>query len=278
VSREALLSERKKSRDRVFTEPCSEHCTHLCGVCGKSVGVRRHELDLPSAASPLPVPDRRTTHRAILAFSKTGRAVFYSHLDVMTIFERSLLRAGIFPAFTQGYNPKPRMEFASPLALGISSEQEIVSLDFFSATGDEDLQRRLNHALPDGIEVCRSGLARPAGSVEKPVKRKSLMSLYWGSTYQISAEGGGKAWAPLSSALLSAKIRSRMRDIQEVEEAGEGLLVCHQVIQGEPSSILKRLSELIEGPPFERGIRIRRIATWARDDSGKKASYFDLLT
>jgi radical SAM-linked protein len=278
VSGKALLSERKRSKRGAMTEPCSEHCTHLCGVCSGLQGVQRRRYDLPSAAAPPALPDRESAGRIILAFSRTGKAVFYSHLDMMTIFERSVLRAKIIPAFSSGFNPKPRMEFASPLAVGISSEQEILSMDLYTQSGTEDLLSRLNQALPEGIAVSRGEFA------EKGEKRRSLMSLYWGSTYRIGSEEGGEAWDRLSRFLLSRKAAGDsakaddFADIQEVTADGESLLVCHRLMPGRPSSLLKRLSGMLQQRPFAWGIRFHRVATWARNPSGEKASYFDLLT
>ena len=74
-------------------------------------------------------PDQgRPDRRLLFSFVKEGTAAFISHLDLMAVFERALVRAGIRARFTEGFNPKPRLEFASPLGLGIESDEEIAAV------------------------------------------------------------------------------------------------------------------------------------------------------
>jgi len=121
--------------------------------------------------------------RLLFSFRKEGLAAFISHLDLMTVFERALLRAGVRASFTEGFNPKPRLEFASPLGLGIESEEEIAAVILSSREQSEGFRARMNRALPSGIAVTRAELA-----VEIPgKKRRSLMSLYWGSEYRVDS-------------------------------------------------------------------------------------------
>lgn len=42
-----------------------------------------------------------------LLFSKTGRAKYISHLDLMRTFQRAFARAGIAIKHTEGFNPHP---------------------------------------------------------------------------------------------------------------------------------------------------------------------------
>jgi radical SAM-linked protein len=139
------------------------------------------------AAAPLPAAAVRAPAgmplRLLFGFRKEGPAAFISHLDLMTVFERALQRAAVHVSFTEGFNPKPRLEFASPLGLGIESDEEIAGVILSSREQAEGFRERMNRALPAGIEVTRAELA-----VETPgKKRRSLMSLYWGSEYRVDA-------------------------------------------------------------------------------------------
>ena len=40
-----------------------------------------------------------------LRFTKTGRAVYISHLDLMRTFQRAFLRSGLHVRHTEGFNP-----------------------------------------------------------------------------------------------------------------------------------------------------------------------------
>lgn len=79
---------------------------------------------------------------------------FVGHLDTVTTWERILRRAAIPLEYTQGFNPRPRIQFASALALGISSESECF---------DAWLTQKLDGDFPDGwierlIEKSPAGL------------------------------------------------------------------------------------------------------------------------
>ena len=58
----------------------------------------------------------------LVVYSKIVPAVYLDHLDVMKVFEKALRRSGLTIDFTRGFNPKPRIEFAQPLPVGVSWE------------------------------------------------------------------------------------------------------------------------------------------------------------
>jgi len=66
--------------------------------------------------------------RLRITYGKTGPARFIGHLDLARTLERSLNRARIPLAYSQGYNRRPRMQLASPLPLGFTSECEMVDI------------------------------------------------------------------------------------------------------------------------------------------------------
>ena len=69
-----------------------------------------------------------------LQYSKGEEARFLSHLDLMRAMERALRRARLPLAFSEGYNPHPRVAYASALAVGVTSEGEYLDLEL-----EEDL-------------------------------------------------------------------------------------------------------------------------------------------
>ncbi len=89
-----------------------------------------------------------------LLFTKTGEAVWMSHLDLMRLFQRSFKRSGLPLKHTQGYNPRPSVSIALPLSVGVESVCELLDFDL---TGDpvpcEEITARLNDALVPGIRV-----------------------------------------------------------------------------------------------------------------------------
>lgn len=88
-----------------------------------------------------------------LLFSKTGRAIYLSHLDLMRTFQRAFLRADLKLRHTEGFNPHPYMSFALPLSVGCESVCELLDFDLLDDTATDKLIEILNRTMPDGITV-----------------------------------------------------------------------------------------------------------------------------
>lgn len=98
-------------------------------------------------------------------FSKKGPARFISHLDVARALERALNRSRIPLAYTQGYNPRPRMQFASALPLGFTSEGELADVWLGEEMDPAQARRQLAQTMPPGLvlhEVWEVPLSAPA--------------------------------------------------------------------------------------------------------------------
>jgi radical SAM-linked protein len=91
--------------------------------------------------------------RLRMRFSKDGPARFISHLDLSRTLERALNRAQIPIAFTQGFNPQPRMQFADALPLGLTSECEIVDFWLKVKIEPEETLIALKAKMASGIGV-----------------------------------------------------------------------------------------------------------------------------
>ena len=89
-----------------------------------------------------------------LMFSKTGNAVWISHLDTMRLFQRAFKRSGFHLKHTQGFNPRPSVSIALPLSVGVESLCEL--LDFELEDQDvtcSEILEKLNNNLIDGIRI-----------------------------------------------------------------------------------------------------------------------------
>jgi radical SAM-linked protein len=119
----------------------------------------------------------------------------------MTVFERAFARAGYSTRFTEGFNPKPRLEFANPLSLGLSSDDEIAGIDLYDFDTEADFIARMNRSLPEGLGVLRASTAADTG----PARRRSLMSLYWGADFEVIDAAGQATTLRLPSTGPSVK-------------------------------------------------------------------------
>jgi len=88
-----------------------------------------------------------------LLFSKTGRAKYISHLDLMRTFQRAFSRAGIQIKHTEGFNPHPFVSIALPLSVGYSSQCEILEFGLVGGSSYEELPAKLTAAMPEGIII-----------------------------------------------------------------------------------------------------------------------------
>ena len=104
-----------------------------------------------------------------LIFSKEGRAVYISHLDLMRTFQRVFMREGLILKHSQGFHPHPIISFALPLSVGQSSRCEILDFEVMSDTDGAGLAQRLNAGLPEGIKATDCYVP------ERPVKELAAL-------------------------------------------------------------------------------------------------------
>lgn len=91
-----------------------------------------------------------------LLFTKTGDAVWISHLDLMRLFQRAFQRGGLNLTHTQGFNQRPSVSIALPLSVGVSSQCELLDFDLDGQVlSCEEIRERLNRSLIQGIEVLQ---------------------------------------------------------------------------------------------------------------------------
>ncbi|NLJ33722.1 MAG: DUF2344 domain-containing protein [Firmicutes bacterium] len=78
---------------------------------------------------------------------------FISHLDLLRAMEKALRRAGLPLSFTRGYNPRPRISFASALPVGMTSCGEYVEFIPKNPHQPEEFKEQLNKQLPTGLKI-----------------------------------------------------------------------------------------------------------------------------
>ena len=88
----------------------------------------------------------------VLKFEKISTAALVSHIDNLRAVTYALRRAGIDVEYSQGFNPLMELGFSSPLALGVESIAEYVSVktEYFP-----DVLERLNAVCPAGMSFTR---------------------------------------------------------------------------------------------------------------------------
>lgn len=113
--------------------------------------------------------------------SKTGMARFFSHLDTQRTIERTFRRAGLPVAYSQGFNPHPKISFASALATGTSSEGEFIDVELTQPMEPHAFMALANAQCPQGLRIEE---VRPT-----ELKGDSLMSLLDAAEYGLTLTG-----------------------------------------------------------------------------------------
>lgn len=103
-------------------------------------------------------------------FTKGERVKFIGHLDVMQAFQRSMKRANLPIAYSQGFNPHQQISFAAPLSLGYTSDGEYGDFKLSEDIDPVRVMEELNAVLPMDIEVkkvirLREGVKNTMASV-----------------------------------------------------------------------------------------------------------------
>lgn len=94
-------------------------------------------------------------------FQVTGVLKFLSHLDLLKLFNRALLRAGLPAAYSEGFNPHPKISFGPPRGVGIEGLAEWGDLQLKEELPPQEVMARLNDALPHGVRVISARLLPP---------------------------------------------------------------------------------------------------------------------
>ena len=156
IDKQWLKDDWQSSIEAKTVPDCSFEGCSRCGVCGPDFG---HNIVVP----PLPIPTFLgdlgrheapvSLQRLRVTFGKLGKMALISHLDLMRLFERTLRRANIPIAFTNSFNPQPRVSIASALPLGYSSTGEIADFELSTAMSPHEFQQQLEAKLPEDIPL-----------------------------------------------------------------------------------------------------------------------------
>ena len=91
--------------------------------------------------------------KARMRFSKTGRAKYISHLDLMHTMQRAMARCNMPIWFTEGFNQHAYVSVALPLSTGYSGEYEFLDFNFLTETVPENAVEMINNVFPEGLSA-----------------------------------------------------------------------------------------------------------------------------
>jgi radical SAM-linked protein len=91
--------------------------------------------------------------RLRIKFSRGPEVKFISHLDIVRLWQRAFNRAGIEIAYSTGFTPHPRIALAAPLALGVTSEAELMDVFIVRGVAPHFFISAVNQQMPPGMTV-----------------------------------------------------------------------------------------------------------------------------
>lgn len=154
IRKEFLLTEMEKARREERTASCWSSDCRQCQGCDPRFRLGKK---LPPAAA-VPAPSTPSFGRRIdkpgryeVIYEKTGLARFLSHRDLINHLQRSLRRAGVRVAHSEGFHPKMLVSYGPALPLGMEAKGERLEFKSRYRFQEQALVRRLNRSAREGI-------------------------------------------------------------------------------------------------------------------------------
>jgi radical SAM-linked protein len=124
--------------------------------------------------------EAQVQYRYRLTFAKIDSLRYIGHLDLAKTWERVFRRAQLPIVYSKGFNPQPKMQLASALPLGISSECELLDVWCEEPVVLSTLAERLDAVSPPGL--------RTRQVVEVDAKSPALQTLLHSAEYLIEVD------------------------------------------------------------------------------------------
>ena len=125
--------------------------------------------------------DPPAKQRLRIHFTRDESLKFIGHLDMARTWQRIARRANLPLAYSEGFNPQPRLTFAAALQVGCTSDHEELDMVLSPACQIDDVQAQLDRALPAGMKVI--------SIVEMVYNAPALQMQLIATEFEITVEG-----------------------------------------------------------------------------------------
>jgi radical SAM-linked protein len=108
-------------------------------------------------------------HRLGVQFAIRGDLRYLSHHDTIRMFARALVRARLPVAYSQGFNPLPKLSLPLPRPVGLASEAELAWIELSEPADPRQASASLAGVLPADcpvLDVFASDAKRPPRPLE----------------------------------------------------------------------------------------------------------------
>ncbi len=107
----------------------------------------RHSL----TAATRGVDKQQAAFRRAIDFAVNGDVRFLSHRDMLRMFGRAAVRAGLPICYSRGFNPHPKLQLPLPRPVAIASDVERLVLVLSEPLTPEETRDRLSAQMPEGV-------------------------------------------------------------------------------------------------------------------------------
>lgn len=154
ISEEFLKRENEKYHREIQTENCLIDICSQCGVCnGKIKNVMASKIlrDQPDIISKKmhSINESQTYYR--IQYSKEGDMIYASHLDIINIFTKALIKSGLPLLYRGEFNPRPEISTGPALPIGVISTTEFLDFTLRQFIKSDFVLNILSKLLPNGI-------------------------------------------------------------------------------------------------------------------------------
>lgn len=118
--------------------------------------------------------------KMIAKFSRKGAACYMSHLDLLRCVQRTLRRANMPLAYSQGFNPHPILSFAQAMGVGLATIGDYFEVGLEENLEPEAFAAAFNACATPGVHVIQARQAEE--------KEKTIMSQVEAATYRFQLE------------------------------------------------------------------------------------------
>jgi len=226
-----------------------------------------------------------------IKYQKIDQLKFISHLELKRVVERAFRRMELPLKFSQGFNPQPKINFAAPLSVGVSSDAEYVDVELLEKIDIKEMFEKSKSELPKGLNFLEARYTE---------SKKSLMSVTAYSLYAVNVKSDARDEDYLKKQIqnflsrdeilhtklnkknkeVTKNIRDLILDIQLITLLDESIVFKTFLKTGsagnlKPETVLEHFMELEKVNLDMKSVRIHRLELYA-DNNGKPMDILDV--
>ncbi len=171
VEKSFLLEEWKKASEVARTGDCRDGDCRGCGVCDFvriSPVLANDPVEITGEKEMVSGETIPENKKIMVSYSKTGKARFFGHLEMVNLFLRAMRRVKVPVVYSGGFHPMPKVSFEDPLPLGMESLKERFVVSVGKDFDHVRLPEALNALLPEGLIVNECEDLESAKTFGKP--------------------------------------------------------------------------------------------------------------